>query len=426
MNIRRPALLAAGFAATLASAATSAPPTAVESPYGEMRAYTEALVLILNRHVEKTSFKDLTYAAIDGMLASMDPYSNYLRADDLKAFDDDSEGRFTGIGIVASEIDGKWIVDYPMPGSPAFRAGIRAFDEIVAVGGEKPADRSFDEAMERIRGEVGTVVVLTLRREGVDAPFDVSVKRAALHVPTVQSARILPGGFAYAYIAKFGEHTSAEFYKALPGLLAAKPKGFVLDLRDNPGGLIVEAGRIAEAFLPRGKLVFRTKGRIPAEDNVSYVTETPREIGDIPVAVLVNAGSASAAEILAAGIRQNDVGVLVGERSFGKASVQALFELDARPDEGLQLTTAYYYTPKGDMIHGNSIAPDVEVAQTPEAFRLATLKRLLATHPELCHTNDLGQVESAVDAPLDAALAHLQRLLATNTAPASAQTAAAP
>ena len=146
MNIRRPALLAAGFAATLASAATSAPPTAVESPYGEMRAYTEALVLILNRHVEKTSFKDLTYAAIDGMLASMDPYSNYLRADDLKAFDDDSEGRFTGIGIVASEIDGKWIVDYPMPGSPAFRAGIRAFDEIVAVGGEKPADRSFDEA----------------------------------------------------------------------------------------------------------------------------------------------------------------------------------------------------------------------------------------------------------------------------------------
>ena len=419
------ALARAPLATTAATTApTNPPPAAAESPYGEMRAFTEALVVILNRHVETTSFKDLTYAAIDGMLASMDPFSNYLRADDLKAFEDDSEGRFTGIGLTASEIEGKWIVDYPMPGSPAFRAGIRAFDEIVAVDGAGARDHSFDEAMGRIRGEIGTVVVLTLRREGRNEPFDVAVKRAAIDVPTVQSARVLPGGFAYVYIAKFGDKTSAEFYKALPALLQAKPRGFVLDLRDNPGGLIVEAGRIAEAFLPRGKLVFKTKGRLPDEDDFAYVTETPREIGDIPLAVIINAGSASAAEIVAAGIHQNGVGALIGERSFGKASVQALFELDSRPEEALQLTTAYYYTPKGELIHGNGIAPDVEVPQTPEEFRLATLKRLLATHPELCHTNDLEQVEAAADAPLDAALAYLETALATNAVPAAAQAAA--
>ncbi|MGI5869780.1 MAG: S41 family peptidase [Kiritimatiellia bacterium] len=398
-------------AAVVAPAEPSSPASAAESPYGEIRAFTEALVLILNRHVEKTSFKDLTYAAIDGMLAAMDPFSNYLRVDDLKAYEEDSEGRFTGVGIVSSEIDGKWVINYPMPGSPAFCAGIRAFDEIVAVNGVRAEG---PVPMESIHGEAGTVVVLTIRRVGERDPFDVAIRRAAIDVPTVQSARILPEGIAYLYIAKFGEKTLAEFNQALSTLLEAKPCGFVLDLRDNPGGLVVEAGRMADAFLPMGRLVFRTKGRLPKEDNVAYVSETPRKIGDIPLAVIINAGAASAAEIVAAGIQENDAGTLVGERSFGKASIQTFFQLNSRPEEAVQLTTAYYYTPKGHLIHGNGIEPDIVVAQTPDEFRLATLKRLLATHPELCHPHDAEEVNAVVDAPLDAAIAYLQRVIATN------------
>ncbi len=215
--------LALARAPLATTAPTNPPPAAAESPYGEMRAFTEALVVILNRHVETTSFKDLTYAAIDGMLASMDPFSNYLRADDLKAFEDDSEGRFTGIGLTASEIEGKWIVDYPMPGSPAFRAGIRAFDEIVAVDGAGARDHSFDEAMGRIRGEIGTVVVLTLRREGRNEPFDVAVKRAAIDVPTVQSARVLPGGIDHLLIGGSSDAGAARAVDRFLELLAETP-----------------------------------------------------------------------------------------------------------------------------------------------------------------------------------------------------------
>ena len=391
----------------------------IESPYKEMSVLTETLLLIMNRHVEKTTFKDLTYAAIDGMVYSLDPYSNYMRSDDFTSFKDDSAGHFVGIGVTVSSVDSRWLIDYPMPGSPAFFAGIRANDEIVAVDGKSADNLSFEEAMDLIRGEVGSVVVLKIRREGVAKPFDLSIKRADINVPTVQSAQMLTNAIAYVHIAKFGDHTSEEFQKALQMLMPANPKGFILDLRDNPGGLLTEATAIADVFLPEGQVIVSTKGRVPAEDDAIFRAETPENLDNIPVAVLINDGSASAAEIVSGALHDNHRGVLIGDKSFGKASVQSVFELKSRPEEALLLTTAHYYTPSGAMIHGNGIAPDIKVPQTLEEFEQATVKRLCMSHPELCPTNKTEQVLSVVDAPLEAAVAHLQTLLATNTAPAA-------
>ena len=406
-----------------ASETNSIPTTNVvvqaESPYQEMSVLTETLLLIMNRHVEKTTFKDLTYAAIDGMVYSLDPYSNYMRSDDFTSFKDDSAGHFVGIGITVSCVDGRWMIDYPMPGSPAFFAGIRANDEIVAVDGKSAENLSFEEAMDLIRGEVGSVVVLKIRREGTAKPFDLTIKRADINVPTVQSAQMLTNAIAYVYIAKFGDHTSEEFRKALETLMPAKPKGFILDLRDNPGGLLTEATAIADVFLPGGQVIVSTKGRVSAEDDAVFQAETPENLDGIPVAVLINDGSASAAEIVSGAIHDNHRGVLIGDKSFGKASVQSVFELKSRPEEALLLTTAHYYTPSGAMIHGNGIAPDIKVEQTLEAFEQATVKRLCLSHPELCPTNKTEKLLSVVDAPLEAAIAHLQTLLVTNTVSAS-------
>ena len=393
-------------AETNVSTAAEAPATP-DSPYQEMNAYTETMMLILNRHVENTTFKDLTYAAIDGMVASLDPYSNYLRSDDFSSFKDDNAGHFAGVGVTVSCIENRWMIDYPMPGSPAFKAGIRANDEIVAVDGTTPDQASFDEAMEMIRGEIGEVVVLKIQRDGIEAPFDVPIKRADIQVPTVQSAQILTNAIAYVCIAKFGDHTARDFYKALKLLKASHPKGFILDLRDNPGGLLTEATDIADAFLPKGKIIVSTKGRNPEDDNAVFTAKTPECLNDIPLAVLMNDGSASASEIIAGSIKDNKRGVLIGDKSFGKASVQSVFELGSRPEEALLLTTAHYYTPNGSMIHGNGIEPDIKVEQSPDEFHQATVKRLCTSHPELCPSNQTEQVLSAVDAPLDAAIAYI-------------------
>lgn len=382
-------------------------PADTDSPYREMNAYAETMMIILNRHVENTSFKDLTYAAIDGMVASLDPYSNYLRTDDFSTFKDENAGHFAGVGVTVSDIENKWLIDYPMPGSPAFKAGIRANDEIIAVDGATPDKASFDEAMEMIRGEIGSVVVLKIRRDGIEAPFDVPIKRADIKVPTVQSAQMLTNAIAYVYIARFGDHTAEDFYKALKLLRASHPRGFILDLRDNPGGLLTEATDIADAFLPKGKVIVSTKGRNQSEDNAVFMARTTESLNGIPVAVLMNDGSASASEIIAGTIKDNKRGVLVGGKSFGKASVQSVFELESRPDEALLLTTAHYYTPNGTLIHGHGIEPDIKVEQSPEEFHQATIRRLCMSHPELCPTNQTQQMLSAVDAPLDAAIAYI-------------------
>lgn len=380
------------------------------SPYKEIAVLTEAMYIIMNRHVETTQFKDLVYSALDGMVYSLDPYSNFMRSDDFDLFQNDSKGHLIGIGVTVSDFDGVWVIDYPMPGSPAFRAGIRAGDEILAVNDAKPENTSFEDAMNLIRGEPGTVVVLTIKHTDSDDPTQIPIKRADLKIPTVQSAQILTNSIGYAYIAKFGENTPTEFRRALREQMKHKMKGYILDLRDNPGGLLLAATEIADVFLPRNMVIVSTKGRIKEEDDEVYKTREGDLLNGIPLIILINGGSASASEVLAGAIQDNGRGVLIGETSFGKASVQSVFNLASRPEEALLLTTAHYYTPSSKMIHGRGIDPDIDVPQSLDEFHAATVKRLCSTHPELCLTNDLEKVSAAIDAPLEAAIRHITTL----------------
>lgn len=392
---------------TVATNAVAAADTT--SPYKEISVLTEAMFIIKSRHVETTTFKDLVYSALDGMVYSLDPYSNFMRSDDFDLFQNDSKGRLIGIGITVSNLDNAWIIDYPMPGSPAFRAGIRAGDQILAINDATPETTSFEDAMDLIRGEPGTVVVLTIQHADADSPIPLTIKRADLKIPTVQSAQILTHSIGYAYIAKFGENTPTEFRRTLREQMKHRLKGYILDLRDNPGGFLLAATDIADVFLPKNKIIVSTKGRVKEEDNEVYKTRENDLLKGIPLVVLINGGSASASEVLAGAIQDNARGILIGETSFGKASVQTIFNLASRPEEALLLTTAHYYTPKATMIHGKGIKPDIEVAQSPDEFHAATIKRLCFTHPELCLSNDVEKVTTILDAPLEAAIQYLRK-----------------
>ncbi len=377
------------------------------SPYKEISVLTEAMFIIKNRHVKTTTFKSLVYAALDGMVYSLDPYSNFMRSDDFDLFQRDSKGHLIGIGITVSNLDNTWIIDYPMPGSPAFRAGIRSGDQILGISDATPETTSFEDAMDLIRGEPGTVVILTIQHAGAESAIPIAIKRADLKVPTVQSVQILTNSIGYAYIAKFGENTPAELRLALREQRKHKMKGYILDLRDNPGGLLLAATDIADVFLPKNKVIVYTKGRIKEEDDEVYKTRNKDLLNGIPLVVLINGGSASASEILAGAIQDNDRGILIGETSFGKASVQSVFNLSSRPEEALLLTTAHYYTPLSTMIHGQGIKPDIEVAQSFEEFHAATIKRLCTTHPELCPPSSAEKISANLDAPLEAAIQYL-------------------
>jgi len=397
--------------AAFAALATTQPSTtnAIEtaSPYVEIAAFTEALHVIMHRHVNQANFKELIDAAIEGMAVSLDPYSQFLHADDLNVFTDDSEGNLSGIGIVVSKIDDHWFINYPMPGSPAFQAGIRANDEILAVNGIASDEFNFEDALNHIRGEAGTVVVLSILRSGEPEPKDITIRRATFSIPTVQSAQILTNSIGYAAIVKFGEQTPNEFYATLQNQRKQNLKGYILDLRDNPGGLLYAAVAVADALLPENKLIVYTVGRVEAEDNEVFKTKTHDFLEGIPLVILINEGSASAAEVLAGAIRDNHRGTIIGERSFGKAAVQSLFHLETRPDEAILLTTARYFTPASNLIHGAGIIPDIHVPQTAEDFHAATLKRIFNTHPELYHPEDATSIQAASDAPLEAAIEHI-------------------
>lgn len=419
--VKRSAItLVYALAVLISLAAIPAPATNIAenaSPYIEIAAFTEALHVIMNRHVNQTNFKTLIDAAIAGMTISLDPYSQFLHADDLNIFTDDTEGNLSGIGIIVSKVDDHWFINYPMPGSPAFHAGIRAGDEIIAVNGITSRTFNFEDALNHIRGESGTVVVLSILRNDKSEPEDITIRRATLTIPTVQFAQILTNNIGYAAIVKFGENTAAEFYITLKKQREQSLNGYILDLRDNPGGLLYAAVAVADALLPEDKLIVYTAGRVETEDNEIFKTKADDLIEGIPLVVLINEGSASAAEVLAGAIRDNHRGTIVGERSFGKAAVQSLFYLNTRPEEALLLTTARYFTPASNLIHGHGIAPDINIPQSAEAFRAATLKRVFTTHPELCRPKDEASIQAAPDAPLEAAIEHLNNITG-NTASA--------
>ena len=326
-------------------------------PLDEVRMFTEALDRIRMAYVEEIDDKTLLENAIRGMLAGLDPHSAYMAGQEYDALQETTSGEFGGLGIEVGRENGYIKVISPIDDTPADRAGIEAGDLIIQIDNKPLRELTPEEAANMMRGEPGTEVTVTIAREGME-PFELSVVREVIAITSVRS-RILEPGYAYVRIAQFRLNTGEELEDELRELYAehGELKGVVLDLRNNPGGVLQASVRVVDAFIEDGSIV-STKGRLEGNDmtfSASLATIAP----DVPLAVLVNNGSASASEIVAGALQDHGRAVVMGTQSFGKGSVQTVLPLD--DTRAIKLTTSIYYTPSGRSIQAQGITPDIIV-----------------------------------------------------------------
>lgn len=359
-NLRRAAAVTViamtGLLVWTADAPTQEP---VADTLRQLELFGDVFERVREDYVEEVTDQQLIEAAIQGMLSSLDPHSTYMNA---KAYSDmrtGVRGEFGGLGIEVTMEGGYVKVVSPIDGTPAFRAGIQAGDLISHLDGEQVLGLTLNDAVERMRGAVGTTIVLTIMREGVE-PFDVSITRDKIRIESVRHE--VKGDVGYVRITSFSEQTEAGLNKSVRELkkeIGDNLVGFVIDLRNNPGGLLDQAVSVSDAFLERGEIV-STRGR-HAETAQRFNAEPGDITGGLPVVVLINGGSASASEIVAGALQDHRRAILLGTRSFGKGSVQTIMPLGR--DGAMKLTTQRYYTPSGRSIQAKGIEPDIEVPQ---------------------------------------------------------------
>ncbi|MBI4823023.1 MAG: S41 family peptidase [Nitrospirae bacterium] len=324
--------------------------------YEGLKAFTEVISVIKRNYVEPVDTKDLIYNAIKGMLSSLDPHSAFLTPDEYKDMQVETKGEFGGLGIQVGIKNGVLTVISPIEDTPAWNAGIKAGDRIIKINGELTKDISLQDAVKRMRGPEGTNVTITIVRDDWDAPKDITITRAIIKVKSVKS-KVIEGNIGYIKILQFQEATSNDLSTAIKKLAEENITSIVLDLRNNPGGLLQSAIDVTGNFLPEGKLIVYLKSR--GGDRIDYRTERGKEVSSLPMVVLVNQGSASASEIVAGALKDWNRAVILGTQTFGKGSVQSVIPLSE--GTGLRLTTARYYTPKGTSIQSTGITPDIVV-----------------------------------------------------------------
>jgi len=329
--------------------------------YSKVELFSYALTTIQSEYVDQKSPQDLIYGALRGMLSSLDPHSQFMDPDEYKDLKTETEGKFGGLGIEITIKDELLTVIAPIEDSPAWAAGIKAGDRIVKINKEMTRDMSLDDAVKKLRGEPGTKVSITILREREDMIRDIPITRQIVHVQDIKAPHIIEDHIAYVRLTEFRENSYAELHAALEKLKAQGADSLILDLRNNPGGLLDVAIKIAEDFLPSGKTIVSTKGRHAAGDSQAISENRNGDFLGWPMAVMINEGSASGSEIVAGALRDNKRAVTLGTKSFGKGSVQSVIPL---PDgSGLRLTTAKYFTPSGVCINGIGITPDVVVEE---------------------------------------------------------------
>ncbi len=330
-----------------------------QNGYEELKVFTEVLSIIKKSYVEEVKVKDLVISAMKGMVSSLDPHSAYLTPEALKELKVETKGEFGGIGIQIGIKDGVLTVIAPIEDTPAYKAGIKAGDKILKISGETTKKMEIHEAVSKMRGQKGTTVTLTILREGWKETKDFTIVRDIIKIKSVKH-RLLDDGIGYVKLIQFQEPTANDLLSALNKLQKEGMKSLILDLRNDPGGLLNIAVSTAEVFLPPKKLVVYIKNR--AGEKIEYFTEKSYPyFEEIPMVVLVNKGSASASEIVAGALKDWNRAIIVGEQTFGKGSVQSIIPLS--DGSGLRLTTAKYYTPNGIMIHNVGITPDIIVKQ---------------------------------------------------------------
>lgn len=327
--------------------------------YNQIELFSYALTTVQAEYTEEPIAKDLIYGSLKGMLAGLDPHSQFLDPDDYKELKTETEGKFGGLGIEIAIRDGLLTVITPLEDSPAWKVGIKAGDKIVKIEAEITKDMTLSDAVKRLRGKPGTQIKITVLREDEFKLHDFTITREVIHVQDIKDPRILEDKIGYLRLVEFREDTYKEFHSSLLKLKDQGADSLILDLRNNPGGLLNVAIKITEEFLSAGKVIVSTKGRHASQNTETKSRNAATDFANWPVVVLINEGSASGSEILAGALQDHKRAVILGAKSFGKGSVQSVIPL---PDgSGLRLTTSKYFTPSGKSIHGVGIIPDIEV-----------------------------------------------------------------
>lgn len=381
------------------AAETGAGPDSPEVAYEKMKLLAKVLVKIREVYVDedKIDFQHLLYGALRGMLNSLDPHSQFLDEDMYKDMREETSGEFGGLGIVIGVRENLLTVISPIEDTPAFRAGVISGDRIIEIDGEPTDGMSLQEAVKQLKGPPKTKVTIKIMRTEPREIKKIDIIRDIISVPSVKDVRMLEDNVGYLRIVQFNEQTERALYDGVKSLLKQGMTALVVDVRSNPGGLLSVAIEVSQAFLPKGSLIVSTRGR--GDVNQLYTSKGSRHFTDFPMVLLVNRGSASASEILAGALQDHKRAVIVGERSFGKGSVQTVLQLE--DGSAIRLTTAKYYTPNGRMIHDKGIDPDISVYMSPESFQKIVLSR---TSEELNGSSDsLLNVENVRDIQLDRA-----------------------
>jgi len=330
--------------------------------YDGLRLFGKAFSIVHNQYVEDVKTKTLVYGAIDGMLKSLgDPHTRFMTPEVFKEMKVETEGSFSGLGIVIGLKQDNLMVISPIEGTPADLAGIKAGDYITEIDGISTKNISLVEAVQKLRGKQGTQVIITIKRDGVENPFKVTINRAIIEIHSVKSD-VIQTDVGYIRITNFNQNTAQEFTDSLVKLQKRGIRSLVIDLRNDPGGLLESAIDVSDNLLSKNSLIVSIAGR-QQEMNREFRTTGKGLYLDNPIIVLLNEGSASASEILAGAIKDNKRGLTIGVKSYGKGSVQTVLPL---PDgSGIALTTAKYFTPSGVCIHGKGIIPDI-IVEMPE------------------------------------------------------------
>ncbi|MDD5281713.1 MAG: S41 family peptidase [Candidatus Omnitrophica bacterium] len=326
--------------------------------YRQVELFSDTLAIIHNEYVEDTKPKDLIYGSLKGMLASLDPHSQFMDPETYNELKVDTEGRFGGLGIEITIKDGLLTVITPIEDTPAWKAGIKANDHIVKINDELTREMALTDAVKKMRGKPGEAVNLTILRDSAKKLIDFKITRDIIKIKDIKQARILEDGVGYIRLTEFRENTLKDLNNALSNLSKQNMSALIIDLRNNPGGLLDVAVKIAGKFIPADKMIAYTKGR-KQEQNFEFFSDSKNAILDLPLVILINEGSASGSEIVAGVLQDYKRAIIIGKKSFGKGSVQTVIPLG--DGSALRLTTSHYFTPSGKIIHGKGVTPDILV-----------------------------------------------------------------
>jgi carboxyl-terminal processing protease len=370
----------AGLSLSHAAAAAKKPGA---QPYKPLDVFAEVLASVENNYVEPIAEEELVYGAIDGLVAKLDPHSVFMRPDVYRAMHDEAVGEFDGLGLEVSVEGDTLVVVSPVADSPAERAGLHPGDKILSIDGESTRDMTLGEALRRMRGAPGTKVILEIMRDGFQAPLKLTLVRDRVRMQSVEWRPLdAERRLVYVRVKAFQDRTDRAIRKALDdarGAFKGEIEGLVVDLRNNPGGLLQQAVRVSDLWLAQGVIV-SVEGRSKSNVEIERAREKDTEPG-YPIVILVNKGTASASEIVAGALQDHGRAILLGATTFGKGSVQSIIELE--DGSGLKLTVARYFTPKHRSIHGHGIAPDISVEVAPPPPPSARDGKLPPAGPDL-------------------------------------------